>query len=324
MKFVPQAIRRRVADQVLLGKKHSPTILLGAGIVSMVGSTVLACRATLQLEEVLDEIENDKSLAHRVKTAVDRGEHESVTYTDEEVRNDIRIILTRGAVQVTKLYAPSVILGGIGVVCLTKSHQILLERNAALTAAYIAVDTAFKEYRKRVVDRYGEETDREFRYGSEDVDIIDEETGKLTSTTRVAPGEPSGYARWFDENNNNWNTPEFMEYNWLFLRTQQNWANDMLRARGHLFLNEAYSMVGLSHTSAGAIVGWVYDRNNKLGDNYVDFGCWAHQHNGTPIEFFNGREGAILLDFNVDGPIWQLIDERNRLRELEARGLDDE
>jgi hypothetical protein len=311
MKFVPIAISRRVADQALLAKKHSPTILLGAGIVSMVGSTVLACRATLKLEEVLDRIEKDKSLAHQVKSAVDEGE-KSELYTDEEVHNDVRIILTQGAVQIAKLYAPSVILGGVGVVCLTKSHKIMQDRNMALTAAYIAVDTAFKQYRERVIERYGEETDRNLRYGSEEVDIINEETGKVTSTTRVAPGEPSGYARWFDEENNNFNAPPFDEYNWIFLRTQQNWANDMLRARGHLFLNEAYSMVGMTHTSAGAIVGWIYDRNNTDGDNYVDFGCWDPE-TGQGLDFFegtNGREGAILLDFNVDGPIWQLIDKR--------------
>jgi Family of unknown function (DUF6353) len=316
MKFVPISISRRIADQALLAKKHSPTILLGTGIVSMVGSTVLACRATLKMEEVLEQIENDKSLAHRVKTAVDRGEHEGTSYTDEEVRNDIRIILTRGAVEVVKLYGPSIILGGVGVICLTKSHQIMKERNLALTAAYIAVDTAFKQYRARVVERYGQETDRNLRYGYEEVDIINEETGKLTSEIRVAPGEPSGYARWFDEECANWNAPPFEEYNWQWLRTQQNWANDMLKARGHLFLNEVYQMIGLDHTSAGSVVGWVYDRNNDTGDNYVDFGCWEQHRNGNVLDtFFNGREGAVLLDFNVDGPIWQLIDERRERRE---------
>ncbi|HVI79950.1 MAG TPA: DUF6353 family protein, partial [Candidatus Acidoferrum sp.] len=172
---------------------------------------------------------------------------------------------------------------------------------------------AFKRYRERVVDRYGEETDRELRYGAEEVDVIDEDTGRITSEMHVAPGEPSGYARWFDETNSNWNAPPFQTHNFLFLRNQQNWANDMLRARGHLFLNEAYAMVGLTHTSAGSIVGWVYDRNNERGDNYVDFGCWD-KDSGQPLEFFNGREGAILLDFNVDGPIWDLIDERNANR----------
>jgi uncharacterized protein DUF6353 len=309
MKFVPNAISRRVADQALLGRKHSPTILFGVGIASMVGSTVLACRATLKLEEVLDGVKTEKNTAHQVNELVnDEAYTGEQTYTEAEMRHDISVIVTRGAFQVAKLYAPSIILGGVGVACLTKSHTILKNRNAALTAAYVAIDNAFRIYRERVVDRYGEDVDRELRYGSEDVEIIDEETGRVLEATTVAPGKPSGYARWFDEQNANWSRPEHDEYNWVFLRTQQNWANDMLRARGHLFLNEVYSMLGMAHTSAGAVVGWLYKRDNEMGDNYVDFGCWDAD-SGRPLNFFNGREGAILLDFNVDGPIWQLIDE---------------
>jgi hypothetical protein len=323
MKFVPHAVSRKIAKQALLARKNSPEILFGAGVVSMVGSTVLACRATLKLEEVLEKIEKDKSLAHRVKSAVDKGEvREDVTYTDEEVKRDTAVILVRGGFQIVKLYTPSLILGGVGVLCLTKSHQILRERNAALVAAYVAVEKAFQVYRERVVERYGEDTDRELRYGSEEVKIIDEDTGKMESAVRVEPGEPSGYARWFDEECRTWSPPPQDNYNWLWLRTQQNWANDMLHSRGHLFLNEVYSQIGLSHTSAGSIVGWVHDRNNERGDNYVDFGCWDQQH-GKPIDFFNGREGAILLDFNVDGPIWDLIDRRNAQKAEEFRELEE-
>ena len=303
MKLVPDAIGRKVAGQALLGKKHSPTILLGAGVVSMVGSTVLACRATLKLEEVLIEARRDLKAADGVL------ELHPDQYSETDRKKDTAIIYARGVTSVVKLYAPSVLLGGIGVVCLTKSHQILQDRNAAVTAAYVAVDKAFKSYRQRVVDRYGEDIDRELRYNGEEVDIVDEETGKVVSMVQAGSGDPGMYARWFDVDNTNYNKHPFQEYNWAFLRNQQNWANDMLRARGHVFLNEVYGMLGLSHTSAGAAVGWVYDRNNDVGDNYIDFGCWDQKDN--PLDFANGREGAILLDFNVDGPIWQLIDERN-------------
>lgn len=315
MRFIPDAISRKIAEQALLARKNSPTILFGAGVVSMVGSTVLACRATLQLEEVLASVEADKKLAHSVKEKVDAGEiRTGVTYTDEEMRRDTAVILIRGAVKVIRLYAPAVILGGVGVACLTKSHSILKERNAALTAAYVAVNTAFTAYRQRVVERYGEDADRELRYGSEEVTVIDEETGKVVPTVMVEPGEPSGYARWFDMENANWSAPPFENYNYIWLRSQQNWANDVLKARGHLFLNEVYSLLGLAHTSAGSIVGWIYDRHNEQGDNYVNFGCWDDD-GGQPREFFNGRDGSILLDFNVDGPIWDLIDKRREREE---------
>ena len=308
MKFVPDALGRSVSGLILRSKKHSPSLLLGAGVVSMVGSTVMACRATLKLEEVVTKFQNDQRAAMGVR------ELHPEEYSEQDRKQDVAVIYARGAGDIVKLYGPAVLLGGIGIVCLTKSHAILKQRNTALTAAYIAVDKAFERYRERVVEKYGEEEDRHFRYGAEEIDIIDDETGKVISTVRAdASLMPSGYARWFDESStNNYTAPPMTEYNWIFIRNQQNWANDMLRARGHLFLNEAYSLLGLEHTSAGAIVGWIYDRDNDRGDNYVDFGCWGEDR-GQPLDFFNGRENGILLDFNVDGPIWDLIDARREL-----------
>ena len=107
MKFIPVAISRKVAEQGLLAQKHSPTILFGAGVVSMMGSTVLACRATLKLDEVLTAIEEDKKQAVTVKNKVAAGEiPEGVTYTDSEFKRDNTIILARGVGNVIKLYAP--------------------------------------------------------------------------------------------------------------------------------------------------------------------------------------------------------------------------
>jgi len=306
MKLVPTAVARAFASGVLRTQKNSPQLLLGAGVVSMVGSTVLACRATLTLHEVVDQLEADLKAADGVReTAPDK-------YSDADRKRDVAIIYTRGVVGIVKLYGPSVLLGGIGVICLTKSHSILQDRNTALTAAYVAVDKAFTSYRERVIAKHGPDEDREMRYGKQRIDIIDEETGKITSEDRLdLDGDlPSGYARWFDGNSSiNWTKPPMEEYNWVFLRSQQNWANDMLRSRGHLFLNEVFSLLGLEHTSAGAVVGWMHHRDNEVGDNYVDFGCWQ-AHDGSPSAFFNGEEGAILLDFNVDGPIWHLIDQK--------------
>ncbi len=306
MKFIPDAMGRSVTGLVLRTKSNSPQLLFGAGVASMVGSTVLACRATLKLEEVVEKAQNDLAAANGVRDL------HPAEYSANDKKRDVAIIYTRSVVDLVKLYGPAVLLGGVGVVCLTKSQSILKERNTALTAAYVAIDKAFEKYRERVVEKYGEEEDRYFRYGAEQIDIIDEETGKVISTVRASTEEePSGYARWFDEeSSNNYTAPPMDEYNWIFLRNQQNWANDMLRARGHVFLNEVYGMLGLDHTSAGAIVGWVYDRDNERGDNYIDFGCWGQKDDNQPLDFFNGREYGILLDFNVDGPIWDLIDAR--------------
>lgn len=305
MKFVPNAIARKVAQQGHLASKHSPSLLFGAGVVGMVGSTVLACRATLRVSDILDQIDHDKGAHYIAKEQVDTGRAaEGVTYSDKEFKKDITIIQVQGLGKVVKLYAPAVILGGVSIACLTKSHNILQDRNAALLAAYTAVDTAYKNYRERVIEKYGEEEDRNFRFASEEVDVVDEETGKVVTTVRATdiPGAP--YARWFASwSSDNWNRAP--ELNLLFLKSQQNWANDRLRARGHLFLNEVYEALGLSHTEAGAVVGWRFNKGS--GDDKVDFGCW----NGTDEanDFFWGDADEVLLDFNVDGMIYKLIEE---------------
>ena len=306
MKFIPDAIGRKIAQQGLLASEKSPKILFVAGVTGMVGSTVLACRATLKLEETLDAIEHDKKQAHAAKAIVSKPDYQGdATYSDAELKKDLTIITVRGVGRVTKLYAPSLLLGAASIACLTKSHKLLEERNLALTAAYAAVDTAFTRYRERVVDRFGEETDQELRYDSEPVDLVDEETGKVESVVRVTDAPGAAYARFYDrESSCNWS--EYSDVNLMFLRNVQNYMNDRLKARGHIFLNEVYSELGLSHTKAGAVVGWRWNKGS--GDDYIDFGIW----DGTSEvvnDFFNGREGAILLDFNVDGVIYDKLEE---------------
>ena len=205
--------------------------------------------------------------------------------------------------KIVKLYIPAVIVGGLSIAALTKSHNILTRRNVALTAAYSALEKGFDEYRARVVEKYGEDEDRNLRYGTEQVEIVDEK-GKKKLVTRVGPGEPSVYARFFDNGSTSWNKEP--EYNLIFLKCQQNYANDLLHSRGHVFLNEVYDMCGIPRSKAGAVVGWLLSKNGET-DNWINFGVFDGR---TEIarDFVNGREGAILLDFNVDGVIYDKID----------------
>lgn len=294
MKFVPTAVSQKVARQVLKGRKASPTMLFVAGVGGMVGTTVLACRSTLKLEGVIEQSQMD---LHAVKTI---ETHEKFTEADRQ--KAIAKIYLEAVGRTTKLYAPSLLLGAASVGCLTKSHNILSQRNAALTAAYVAIDEAFTHYRERVIEKYGREEDDEFRYGSEEVVFVND-NGKTHSSKRVGPDGASLYARFFDEYSTQWSREP--EYNVAYLRCQQNYFNDILVARGHLFLNEVYDGLGLPRTTAGSVVGWVISSD---GDNFVDFGLYDDRNNDRVRDFINGREGSILLDFNVDGIIYDKID----------------
>lgn len=294
MKFIPSGVSQTLGRQALKLDASSPKLLFGAGIAAMVGSTVLACRATLKLEEVLEEAHAELATAKGV-----RQTHED-QYSDGDLRKDTAIIYVRSVASVAKLYAPAIVVGSVGVACLTKSHNLLQERNAALMAAYTAVDKAFEKYRERVVAKYGEDEDRDFRYGAQEVEVVNEK-GKVDTKVRVGDDTPSMYARFFDQLSSSWSKEP--EYNLVFLRCQQNYANDLLKTRGHIFLNEVYDLLGIERTKAGQVVGWVISEG---GDNFIDFGIY--DGNEKVRDFVNGREGSILLDFNVDGVIYHMIE----------------
>lgn len=301
MNLIPIAVSRKAAEVGLQASKNAPNLLFGAGIIGVIGSTVLACRATLKLDEVLTEAQHDLALADEIR------ETSPEKYSEDDQQQDKIVVVTRCALNVVKLYGPAIIVGGISIACLTKSKNILQTRNDALAAAYVAVDSAFQNYRNRVIAKYGEDEDRELKHGSEQREIWDEGKGKMVEATVIGPGIPSQYARFFDELCDYWERNP--EYNLTFLRCQQMYANDLLQARGHVFLNEIYDRLGIERTSAGQVVGWVLNGPNS--DGYIDFGIWD-PNNDRAIDFVNGREGAILLDFNVDGPIHYILDELGR------------
>ncbi|GHV47405.1 hypothetical protein FACS189499_04880 [Clostridia bacterium] len=289
-------------------KKHSPEILIVAGVIGTVVSAVIACKATTKISGVLEKSKEDIEKVHDCKADKSLSEE----YTDEDARKDLAVIYVQTGVKLAKLYAPAVILGALSITGIIASNNILRKRNVALAAAYATVDKGFKEYRNRVVERFGEEIDRELKYNIKARQIENVVVGedgkekKVKETILVAddPNTYSSYARFFDDGCIGWEKDS--EYNLMFLRGQQNYANDKLKADGFFFLNDAYDMLGIPRTKQGQIVGWIYDTKNPIGDNYVDFGIYD-VHREQVRDFVNGYERAILLDFNVDGNILDLI-----------------
>ena len=288
-------------------QKHSPEILAGVGVVGVVASTVMACKATMKLNNILEE---SKETRDKIKEVENNPAYED-KYTPEDAKKDLTINYMQTSMKIAKLYAPAVLLGSASLGCLLASNDILRKRNAALSAAYMTVDKGFKEYRQRVAERFGEEVEKEIRYNikAEEIEttVVNEDGSEVTIKETVKTMDPnlySDYARFFDEYNPNWqNDPE---YNLMFLKSQQQYANDLLIARGRLFLNEVYDMLGMERSKAGQVVGWVYNEANPSGDNFVDFGIYD-LHKERTRAFVNGLEPSILLDFNVDGNIWDLM-----------------
>lgn len=289
-------------------KKHSPEILVVAGVVGGVTSAVMACKATTKAGDIIEDTKSQLDIIHK---GMEDGNIRGVEYTKEDGTKDLTIVYTQTAVKFIKLYGPAVALGTVSIVSILAGHNITRKRNLALTAAYATIDNSFKQYRNRVIERFGEELDRELKYDvkAKEVEetVVNEDGTESTVKTTVNVIDPntiSDYSRIFDECNPSWSKSP--EHNLVFLKQQQNYANDLLKSRGHLFLNEVYDMLGFPRTQAGQIVGWVYDDVNPVGDNFVDFGIY-NLDSERARAFVNGYERSILLDFNVDGNVWKLL-----------------
>ena len=281
-------------------KKHSPEILVVAGIAGTVVSAVLACKATTKVAEILDETKGTLDTIHE---GMETGAINGQEYTNEDGKKDTVVVYAQTGMKLAKLYGPAIILGTLSVTSILASNNILRKRNVALGAAYVAIDKSFKEYRGRVIERFGEQVDTELKYGIkakkfEEIEV-DPETGKekkVKKTVMVAdPNLQSDYAVYFDSKSRNYETNP--DYNRMFLKAQQAFANDKLQTRGHLFLNEVLDDLDLPRTPAGQIVGWTKDGP----DGYVNFRIVEVER-----ETEDGRhEPALLLDFNVEGNIWE-------------------
>lgn len=307
MKFVPNSVSMKVGRLALKASHHSPVILLGVGVTGVVVAGVTACRATLRLEEVLEE--NRKTLADIKELA----KNSPSKYTESDRKHDITVVYINSAMKLTKLYGPSIILGAFSIGCIIGGHKVLSGRNAALTAAYAGLEKSFKAYRERVRSEIGDEKERDIWLDAKKkLDDKGKETQEKVVGTDKDGGLTGGseYAVIFDWKNPNWKgEPMFTE---IFLDAQRQWAQDMLDARGHLFLNEVYTHLGIKHTTAGSRVGWFKGHLNS--DGIVDFAFYWHSDDEVEEGYYMTQDGAFMLDFNVDGDIHRLLDEAREAR----------
>lgn len=327
MKFdvskLTNAVSRNASKVGMKLTKVSPQIGMVVGTVAVIGGVVGACKATTKLSQIMEQPKKDLDDIHGSIENPEEYGLKPGEYTEKDANRDLFITYSKCAVSIAKLYALPVASIALGLGCFYGSHHIMSTRNAALAAAYASVDKSFKQYRDRVITRFGKEMDRELRY-----DIKSETFEKTTvdgkgkekvvkETVEVVSDNPADYsefARFFDSDCKEWEDDP--EYNMMFLKGMQARANDLLKVKGHLFLNEVYEMLGMQPSKAGQIVGWTYnketgesrtiDENGEpVGDGFVDFGIFESRRANR--RFVNGYEPVILLDFNVEGNVLDLL-----------------
>lgn len=286
-------------------KQNSPEILVVTGVVGVIGSIVLACKATTKVSEIQEKAQEQLDA---VDAALETHKEE---YTEEDAQKDRIIIRAHQAVDYIKLYGPAALSCAASLGCIIGSHAILRKRLFNLGAAYTAIDTAFKKYRENVREKYGDEIDKELRYNVKKIvteEKVKDENGKMKKVkkeTKYIDGELSGYARIFDELNPRYDRNPAINRN--FLLCEQSEFNRLGESRGYVFLNEVYEALGFEKTPEGQVVGWIFDSSRPNSDGHISFGISPEEvpfaRRGKVEDFLNGLEPAIILDFNVDGRI---------------------
>lgn len=312
IKTMANKVTGKVSKQVLIAQKNSPVFLFGVGIIGVGATVVLACRATLKMSEVLEEGEE------LLKST--KKQEEDPDYDSDVAKKASFSVKLETSIKIAKLYAPAILVGVVSVGAITGSHVILKKRNAGLAAAYAIADKSFKDYRGRVIKDQGAEKDLEYRFGTSEREVVEE--GPNGPEVRFIKGldqnaikaiEKLTYARVFNQDNDNWS--EVPHQNQYFIQMVLNHARDALQVNGVIFLNDVYDMLGFPRTKAGQIVGWVSKpqvdptTGEERTDGYIDFGVWdGGVYKGK--EWVTGHPKAFLLDFNVDGNVLDILEEK--------------
>ena len=330
--IMKETVVRTAKMSALKLKKHSPEILTGVAIVTGIAATATAIERTLKLDDILAEIEHDQENLAKMKAYKEAGtvteiEHDQENlakmkaykeagtvaeeqYSDEQPVQAQVVYGAKAVIKIANHYKLPIALTIASVLSAFEAYNIMSKRYTGLVEAYTATLGAYEAYRQKIKDKFGEADEKVIL--SEVLDdaekqakvnkAYEEETGKEPHPT-AKKQEMSIYARWFDEASVYWRKSP--GYNSMFVRSQERYWNQRLRIDGHVFLNQVYESLGLPHTTAGAVVGWIFDPS--AGDEpQIDFGLLNGDIEAYR-DFLNGRERSVLLDFNVDGLIYDMI-----------------
>ena len=302
MKINTKTLRKSFKKAQLTVRKHSPEILMVAGVIGTVAGAVMAVKETLELEDVLDECKQEKMELEEQYAMCEE-------YSEDALKKDQVKLTIKQAAKIVKLYAPSVIMEVTSIGVIFASNDIMRKRNASMAAAYATLNSMYKRYRQNVIESYGEEVDKDMRFGvkHEKVTEIDEDGNKVKIDARIVDLDNtafaiSDYSRFFQSGCKGFDASSG-RYNLLYLKGIQAMFNNKLIADGYVMLNDVYRELGFDTIPEGWSIGWVYDEENPIGDNYIDFGLYeARNKNQRAV---NDWEPVILMDFNVDGNLYE-------------------
>lgn len=220
-------------------KKRSPEILTGIGIAGMITTTILAVKATPKALQLIEEEKNRRT--DKILEGMSPNE-------DENCWQVVKLKPIEVAKVAWKPYIPAVLLGASSVACLIGANSVHARRQAALYSAYKLSETAFTEYRDKVLETVGKETEKEVR-DKVAKDKVEKNPASKTEIYMTGKGESLFYDPISDRH--------FMSD----IETIRKIVNDLNYAMGYgsemyVSLSQLYDELGLKHTSISDNIGW--------------------------------------------------------------------
>lgn len=212
--------------------KHSPEILTGIGITGLLTTTVLAVKATPKALKLLEEVK--------------KAEHKERLTALETVK------------ATWKCYIPAAAIGTTSVACLIGASSVSARRNAALATAYKLSETAFHEYKNKVVETLGEKKDRHI-HDEIDKDHMEKNPVSKNSVIITGAGDTLCYDRLFNQ---------YFYSDIEKIRKAVNELNRQMLIHDYVSLDDFYDELNIPHVQLGDQMGWRVDK----GFIEVDFG----------------------------------------------------
>lgn len=280
--------------------KHAPQIMMfsgiGIGVIGVVKSNKAAIKTNDILKEHNENLEELQDIQAMVEVQFqDSPEKESMM---KDSKKNIQELYKHTTIEVIKTYAPSIGLLVLSSGLMIGSHAILSNRYTTALGALTALQSQFKQYRKNIINEYGEKGDH-IGNNIKEISLTENDEQKTVNTIEE-DYQPSLFTRFFDESNYNYTRDPGQ--NRFFLEQQMRFWNDKLRADGFVFLNDIFKDLGYPVVKLGYEFGWIYDPEDPSKSNFIDFGITDIRKEGVR-DFINCYEPSILLDFNVDGNI---------------------
>lgn len=280
-------------------KAHTPEILTGTGVAAIAAGTILTARATLKAPAKLAEHRDVRDKIEQAWEMHEKGDLPDEEYNKKDYIQDKTVCYRNVTVEFLKLYAAPVSLTVAGIGCILLSHKILRNREASALAAAATISSMFDKYRNNVKEDLGADADHAFMTGRK---VKIDKEGKI-KVGKPQEGKAAMIEVLYDEVSapSTWESAKGMNY--IRLNAVQNILNDRLKMSGSVFLNEVFDELGLPRTPEGAIMGW----SRKVNENsFIDFG-FGNTDIPAVMDFVNGDEPSVWLQFNVDGLIWDRL-----------------